>query len=210
MNSPVTYLIALKTLGLCLFGLLLPCAAQETLHFNLSDSPPSTSTGQAPFPPDSVFHLDDHVYPSQPGFPSCVSTDSGHPRKPVIDRAGDRDRSDNPPERYGLPNQERAGHPQQVAWWAIPAINKQYSACYVGGGTAWVLPWLVRPRCRYEEGTWGLDYDGLYKPRRVWLRWSGQRSQGGIGQYEADYEPGLVKLLKEKAGGHAERGSGAR
>jgi len=96
-----------------------------------------------------------------------------------------------------VPNHERAGNPKDVAWWAICPINKEYSACYVGGGTAWVLPSFTRERSRYEEGTWGLDYDGLFKPRRVWLRWSGVREQGGIGQYEADFEPKIFTAIKE-------------
>lgn len=146
------------------------------------------------------FHMDDEAHPVHMGeshYPNCVSYDPGHPAKPLIDRPGDRNRADCPPERYLQSDWERAGKPHCVAWWAIPPINKEYSACYVGGGTAWILPRHIRPR-QDHEGTWGLDYDGLFRPRRVWLNWSCGREQGGLGAYETDGAPKIVEAISRR------------
>jgi hypothetical protein len=121
-------------------------------------------------------------------YPSCVSHDPGKPGKPWFPRPGDSDKKSSPSRRYCQPNSERAGHSHEVAWWANCTINKNYSAAFVGGGTPWVLAHKTRSR-EHDDGTWGLDYDGIFKPRCVWLRWSRQREQGGLGSYATDRTP---------------------
>lgn len=126
-------------------------------------------------------------------YPAWVSHDPGHPGKPRREKPGDINRSDCPPERYCISDCERAGNPHEVAWWARCVINKNYSAWFVGGGNPWVFPGKSRCRTR-EEGTWGLDYDGLFRPRRVWLSWSQGREQAGLGAYETDGKLPLASL----------------
>lgn len=121
--------------------------------------------------------------------PHChgISRAPGHPAKPRRQMPGDVDRGDHPPLRYQMCDCQRAGSPHRVAKWAQPAIGKHYSAWFVGGGAAFG----GRGRCSHE-GTWGLDYDGWLKPRRVWLNWTGGRYQGGEGAYQTE---GRTKLL---------------
>ena len=130
-------------------------------------------------------------------YPSCVSHDRGKPRKPWFPRPGDIDNRDSPTNRYCLKNCERAGRPHELAWWARCPINENYSAAFVGGGTPWVLAHNTRSRA-HTEGTWGLDYDGIFKSRRVWLRWSCDRQQGGLGSYESDGAPKIVERLSKQ------------
>ena len=77
---------------------------------------------------------------------------------------------------------QRAGHPQAVAWYARPSVNKHYAAYYIGGGAA------IKGELRHpEEGTWGLDYVGALLKRRVQLGWwHGRREQDGGGSYTTD------------------------
>lgn len=78
----------------------------------------------------------------------------------------------------------RAGHPRQIAWYAVPFPNCNYQVGYVGGGTAF----KGDPR-HPSEGVWGLDYRGKL-PRKIFLRWShGRRYQGGTGSYNPDKGP---------------------
>jgi hypothetical protein len=78
----------------------------------------------------------------------------------------------------------RAGHPQQVAWYAHPSETLQYTGYYVGGGSAF------GGSCRCcTEGTWGWDYHGKFLPHRVILYWSGGRYQGGTGAYKPNGHP---------------------
>jgi hypothetical protein len=73
----------------------------------------------------------------------------------------------------------RAGQPDRVACYAVPADTGHDVGYYVGGGA----PCFGEPRCR-AEGTWGWDYRGLLLPKDVVLRWyHGRRYQGGIGAY---------------------------
>lgn len=116
-----------------------------------------------------------------------LSRDAGQPKKPHRTMPGDVDRGDCPPARYLMDDCQRAGNPHRVAKWAQPSIGKHYSAWFVGGGAAIG----GRGWCP-DEGTWGLDYDGWLKPRRVWLNWTGGRDQGGEGAYETE---GRTKLL---------------
>lgn len=67
----------------------------------------------------------------------------------------------------------------------VRTINEHYSAWFVGGGTAWTYPHKAHVRSN-EEGTWGMDYDGIFAPRHVWMNWSKGRKQGGLGAYETD------------------------
>jgi len=92
-----------------------------------------------------------------------------------------------PPDRVHQPpaaqadRLHRAGRPEVVAWYAIPSVNRHYSAGYVGGGA--VL--RGEPRCP-DEGTWGLDYSGILFPKQIWLRWwRGRHDQDG-GSYTTD------------------------
>ncbi len=135
------------------------------------------------------FSMDDSFISEcvQTDYPDCVSHDPGKPKKPRQEKPGDISVRDCPSERYGIANSERAGEPQQVAWWARCSVSNKYSAAYVGGGTPWILPHQTRSRASHE-GTWGMDYNGLFKPRRVWLSWSCDRAQGGLGAYETDRE----------------------
>ncbi len=119
-----------------------------------------------------------------------VCKDPGHPKKPLIDKPGDRNRGDCPPLRYRMPDCKRAGNPHCVAWWAKCGVDGKYGAWFVGGGSP-----FPRGRCRkLSEGTWGLDYKGLFGHSRVWLNYTRHdRKQGGEGAYETDGEPEFVK-----------------
>lgn len=81
--------------------------------------------------------------------------------------------------------EQRAGYPNRIAWYAIPAPNMKYRSGYVGGGTLW------RGEPRYaSEGTWGMDYRGRIIPKKTFLLWShGRRYQGGTGSYNPDKGP---------------------
>jgi hypothetical protein len=77
----------------------------------------------------------------------------------------------------------RAGHPQTVAWWAVPSNSPCNVGYYVGGGCA--LKKHADARAA-DEGTWGWDYQG-YLPRRVMLGWwHGRCYQGGIQSYKVN------------------------
>ncbi len=123
-------------------------------------------------------------------WPAAVKHDPGRPRKPLWERPGDRSRADAPGERYQLADAVRAGCPQQVAWWARPSTSSHYAVGYVGGSTPRIG--LAATRCRApDEGTWGMDYDGLLPACRVWLAWSCHRIQGGTGAYATERTSGL-------------------
>lgn len=96
--------------------------------------------------------------------------------------------------RYGMDNHERSGNPDQVACWARCAVDKNYSAWFVGGGTPWIYPRKGRARTN-EEGTWGMDHDGLFRPRRVWMNWGCEREQGGLGAYQTDSAPAILEKI---------------
>ncbi len=135
----------------------------------------------------------------QCGKPHChgVSTDPGHPRKPIIKRPGDRDRGDCPPWRYGIPDCKRAGNPHCVAPWAKCSVSEKYSSWFVGGGSP-----FARGRCRTSsEGTWGLDYGGYFGHAKVWLNYTRyNRPQGGEGAYRTDGEPAIVSKVHSLIG----------
>jgi hypothetical protein len=114
-----------------------------------------------------------------------ISYAPGRPHKPLRKLPGDIDRSNHPPLRYTVANCRRAGNPAGVAWWATPSINHHYSAWFVGGGAV-----VGGSDCCEPEGTWGMDYDGWLKPRRVWLKWTRGRHQGGEGAYKTDGHTG--------------------
>ena len=128
--------------------------------------------------------------------PSCygVSTDPGHPKKPCINKPGDRDRGDCPPLRYRMSDCQRAGHPKQIAPWAKCSVDGKYSSWFVGGGSPFAKG---RPR-KSTEGTWGTDYSGLFGHARVWLKYTRlHRNQGGEGAYATDGEPAIVKKVHD-------------
>jgi hypothetical protein len=83
----------------------------------------------------------------------------------------------------------RSGDPNCVYKWAAPSITSKYSAWYVGGGAAF----KGRGR-KSSEGTWGLDYDGLFGHARTWLNYTCGKEQGGEGAYETDHVPLKKKL----------------
>ena len=109
-----------------------------------------------------------------------------------------------------MDDSQRAGHPERVAPWAACSTSKRYSVSFVGGGAAHsnlprVLPHPLLPRGRsrktnahhgFGEGTWGMDYHGLFGKKNVWLKYTAGRNQGGEGAYETDGEPELVKRVK--------------
>jgi hypothetical protein len=122
-----------------------------------------------------------------------VSLDPGHPAKPKHKKPGDIDEGDCPSIRYRMDDCLRSGDPYCVYKWAAPSITDKYSAWYVGGGAAF------RGRGRTSaEGTWGLDYDGLFGHARTWLNYTCGKRQGGEGAYETDH----VKLKKKLSAMH--------
>jgi hypothetical protein len=87
-----------------------------------------------------------------------------------------RKKHPKPPTEH---SDHRAGYPQCVACYAVPAYIKGWTGYYVGGGAA------VHGECRGPaDGTWGWDYEGHYLPHRVILRWWHGKYQGGRGAYE--------------------------
>lgn len=120
-----------------------------------------------------------------------VCKDPGHPEKPHRKMPGDRDRGDCPPLRYTMDDCERAGAPCAVAPWAKSSVTEKYSAWFTGGGAAF---WRSRPR-KCDEGTWGLDYNGLFGHANIWLNYTCGRNQGGEGAYETVGGPEPLSFL---------------
>ncbi|HEY6564594.1 MAG TPA: hypothetical protein VIY86_08870, partial [Pirellulaceae bacterium] len=116
----------------------------------------------------------------------------GRPRKPLFQRPGDINQGECPPRRYCRDGHCRAGQPQHVAPWARWSVTPRYAGGYVGGGSA--VGGFGRT---LEEGTWGFDYRGLYRPRAVFMNWTCGREQGGVGAYSTDGEPQAVSCAKE-------------
>lgn len=129
------------------------------------------------------------------GQPHChgVCRDPGHPKKPRITKPGDRDRGDCPPLRYRMNDCERAGNPHCYHRWAKCSVDEKYSAWFVGGGSPFAF---ARGRTS-SEGTWGLDYGGLFGHAKVWLNYTHGRNQGGVGAYRTDGEPKIVSRAHE-------------
>ena len=113
-----------------------------------------------------------------------VNKDPGHPPKPKHPRPGDINEGDCPSKRYRTDDRLRSGDPYCVYKWAVPSITPKYSAWYVGGGAAF----KGRGR-KATEGTWGLDYDGLFGHARTWMNYTCGKKQGGEGAYETDHVP---------------------
>ena len=113
-----------------------------------------------------------------------VCRDPGFPAKPKRELPGDIDEGDCPSKRYRMDDRLRSGDPNCVYKWAKPSITDKYSAWYVGGGAAF------KGRGRTAaEGTWGLDYDGLFGHARTWLNYTCGKRQGGEGAYEGEHVP---------------------
>ena len=76
----------------------------------------------------------------------------------------------------------RAGLPNCISRFAKSSTDANHQVGYVGGGT------LFGGSCRrIDEGTFGMDYAGLWYSRKIWLKWShGERHQGGAGRYETE------------------------
>ena len=161
---------------------------QLAIHLTFSDSTKTEGDRYSiqAIPPESepcAAEEAGHTYPHQ--YPSQVSHDPGVPRKPHCERPGDINASDYPPIRYCQDDCFRAGWPHAVRKWATCSINPHYSAGYVGGGSAWIFPHGRWRKC--EEGTWGLDYSLLSRPKMVWMNWTQGREQGGLGAYATDH-----------------------
>src|SRR5258708_4929070 len=77
--------------------------------------------------------------------------------------------------------ESRAGHPSEVAPWAVPSDTGKYIGYEVGGGKA-----LHGDGPTLDEGTWGWDYEGCLWPARVVLDWFHGKYQGGPGAYDTD------------------------
>ncbi len=122
-----------------------------------------------------------------------VCRDPGHPKKPLLTRPGDRDRGDCPPLRYRMNDCQRAGNPHCYHRWAACGVNDKYSAWFVGGGS----PFCFARSRTSSEGTWGLDYGGLFGHAKVWLNYTHGRNQGGVGGYRTDGEPKVVSRAHE-------------
>lgn len=143
-------------------------------------------------------HADGYATPNVIGSCTCgrkhcpgVCRDPGRPKKPKCTKPGDVDRGDCPPYRYQISDHHRAGNPHRVACWAKCGVSDKYSAWFVGGGAA-----FCRGRCRKPtEGTWGLDYDGLFGHVNNWLKYTRGREQGGEGSYATDGEPEFVSRI---------------
>jgi hypothetical protein len=84
-------------------------------------------------------------------------------------------------KKSGCDGDERAGHPQEVAKWAVPTDTGKYVGYEVGGGKPCQGD---GPTC--NEGTWGWDYLGCLIPSKVILDWWHGKYQGGTGAYETD------------------------
>ncbi|MFK8114946.1 MAG: hypothetical protein AB8B91_22275 [Rubripirellula sp.] len=127
------------------------------------------------------------------GHKGChgVCRDPGRPEKPKREMPGDVNRGDCPPHRYGMPDCQRAGNPHAVHRFAKCSVDGKYSSWFVGGGAA-----FFRGRCRKpSEGTWGMDYSGLFGKANVWMNYTRDREQGGEGAYETDGEPEFVSKV---------------
>lgn len=120
-----------------------------------------------------------------------VCRDPGHPKKPKRKQPGDIDRGDCPGARYRMSDFSRSGKPTCVHRFAECSVDDSYSAWFVGGGAAF---FKGRPR-KSSEGTWGLDYDGLFGKANNWLKYTRGREQGGEGAYATDGEPEFVSKL---------------
>ncbi len=156
----------------------------------ISPSSPS-SPPSPPSPPSAPAPSAQLETPSECKTCYGVCRHPGHPRKPLMQRAGDINCKDCPLRRYQQCDHCRAGFPGDVAKWAAGSQPACYSASYVGGGAVLV----GRPRGD-QEGTWGRDYHGLLCPESVFLWWTCGRRQGGEGAYQTDHEhvqlvPGL-------------------
>lgn len=120
-----------------------------------------------------------------------VCLDPGRPEKPKREKPGDVNRGDCPPLRYEMSDCQRAGNPFAVHRFAKCSVDGKYSSWFVGGGAA-----FFRGRCRKpSEGTWGLDYSGLFGRANVWLNYTRDREQGGEGAYQTDGEPEFVSRV---------------
>lgn len=79
----------------------------------------------------------------------------------------------------------RAGHPQTVAWWAVPGVRKHEAGGYVGGGSIKGNRVLARgsyaapgPRL---DGTFGWDFIGFRdRAARVFLAPSADPADGAV------------------------------
>ncbi len=169
----------------------------ETFDEPVSYADPITDhdVSDAEFSVDAIPEvIDEPVATDCNGAQSCpgVCRHPGYPEKPKHPRPGDIDEGDCPSKRYRMDDCLRSGDPHCVYKWATPSITDKYSAWYVGGGA------FFRGRGRTaEEGTWGLDYDGLFGHARTWLNYTCGKRQGGEGAYETDHVP-----LKKKIVGH--------
>ena len=77
---------------------------------------------------------------------------------------------------------ERAGYPPCVASYARPAASCKYAVGYIGGGC---LGCTGERRCP-DEGTFGWDYTGGWKPCHVFLNWCHCAKQPPAGPYKTD------------------------
>jgi len=119
-----------------------------------------------------------------------VCRDPGFPAKPNRQLPGDIDKGDCPGNRYLMDDCLRTGDPNYVYKWAKPSITDKYSAWYSGGGA------VFKGRGRTaEEGTWGLDYNGLFGHAKTWMNYTGGKYQGGEGAYDGEHVA-LKKKLK--------------
>ncbi len=75
----------------------------------------------------------------------------------------------------------RAGWPQCIREHATPSNTPHYCGYYVGGGAAWWGEGYF-----LHEGTYGWDYFGVTRRKRVSLGWWHGKHQGGTGRYATD------------------------
>jgi hypothetical protein len=93
----------------------------------------------------------------------------------------------------GCDPEERTGHPQEIAPWAVPSDTGKYIGYEVGGGA---VCHGDGPTC--HDGTWGWDYLGCCLPSKIILGWfHGRKYQDGIGSYEPD-GPRVIEKIEQR------------
>jgi hypothetical protein len=147
----------------------LPCPGDEPLVDPVSvEVSPELLSGRSPY--DDVPDYQPHALPS-----SAARREELHPNQATWINAA----------YFGEPYREtahcRAGWPECIRPRAVPSNNDRYCGYYVGGGAA------IFGSGRYiDEGTWGWDYFGIIRRKRVALNWWHGKDQGGTGQYQTD------------------------
>jgi hypothetical protein len=147
----------------------LPCPGDEPVTVLVTDEVSRvTLAGRSPYDDAPEYAL--HSHPALP-----AQRDELHPAQAAWINAA----------YFGEPYRTQAhclaGWPDGVRPHAIWSNDDHYCGYYVGGGAA------MFGTGRYlDEGTWGWDYFGVTRRKRVALNWWHGKYQGGAGQYQTD------------------------